>query len=143
MTVGTINVSLMSDSPSPTVHEGLADVVVARTRLSDVNGALGQLIIAGYPIEALAGNASFEAVCGLLLDGRLPAAERIEEIRRLLGGARAGAHRRLARVPALLDTADAMSGLRAALATLEPDATAFDALGMAGRRCVRRRGQRA
>jgi citrate synthase len=52
--------------------EGLEGVVAARTRLSRVDGQAGQLILAGYAIEDLAPQASFEDVAHLLLHGRLP-----------------------------------------------------------------------
>jgi citrate synthase len=51
---------------------GLDDVVAATTRLSSVDGKAGRLVVAGYGIEELAPNASFEAVVHLLLIGRLP-----------------------------------------------------------------------
>ena len=51
---------------------GLDGVVAATTRLSSVDGEAGQLILAGYEIEDLAPNASFEEVAHLLLTGRLP-----------------------------------------------------------------------
>ena len=45
---------------------GLADIVAAQTRLSAVNGLKGELIIAGFPVEELAGQATFEEVAYLL-----------------------------------------------------------------------------
>lgn len=54
------------------MKEGLEDVVAASTRLSHVDGDAGRLTIAGYAVEDLAPNASFEEVAYLLLHGRLP-----------------------------------------------------------------------
>src|SRR5580700_4912567 len=51
---------------------GLEGVVAAQTRLSSVDGEAGELIIAGYPLEELAGNATFEQVTYLLWNDRLP-----------------------------------------------------------------------
>lgn len=51
---------------------GLEGVVAASTRLSQVDGEAGRLILAGYAVEDLAPNASFEEVTYLLLHGRLP-----------------------------------------------------------------------
>ena len=48
---------------------GLENVVAAETVLSDVDGQAGRLTIRGYPLEALAGEWSFEAVVRLLFDG--------------------------------------------------------------------------
>jgi citrate synthase len=52
--------------------EGLESVVAASTRLSHVDGGAGQLILAGYAVEDLAPQASFEEVAHLFLHGRLP-----------------------------------------------------------------------
>jgi citrate synthase len=52
--------------------EGLEGVVAASTRLSRVDGEAGKLTIAGYAVEDLAPNATFEEVAYLLLHGRLP-----------------------------------------------------------------------
>jgi citrate synthase len=52
--------------------QGLEGVVAASTRLSQVDGEGGRLTIAGYAVEDLAPNASFEEVTYLLLHGRLP-----------------------------------------------------------------------
>jgi citrate synthase len=52
--------------------QGLEGIVAASTRLSHVDGEAGQLILAGYPVEELAPNATFEEVAYLFLHGRLP-----------------------------------------------------------------------
>ncbi|WP_181684561.1 citrate/2-methylcitrate synthase [Halorhabdus salina] len=59
------------------VHEGLADVTVAETRLSDIDGEAGQLWIAGYPVAELAANASYPETVFLLLYDRLPDADEL------------------------------------------------------------------
>ncbi len=46
-----------------TIQNGLEGVVVAKTRLSHVDGDAGALIIAGQPVEALADAATFEQAC--------------------------------------------------------------------------------
>ena len=51
---------------------GLAGIVAAQTKLSHVDGQRGELIIAGYPVAALAQQASFEEVVYLLWHDRLP-----------------------------------------------------------------------
>jgi citrate synthase len=70
--------TILSDySTIEIMPEGLEGIVAASTRLSDVDGEAGRLVLAGYPAEDLAPNASFEEVAYLLLHGRLPdAAER-------------------------------------------------------------------
>jgi citrate synthase len=54
------------------MSEGLEGVVAASTRLSQVDGEAGRLIIAGYAVDDLAPAATFEQVAYLLLNGRLP-----------------------------------------------------------------------
>ena len=54
------------------IASGLEGVVVAATRLSEVDGERGRLIIGGYPVEELAPHAHFEEVVFLLWHGRLP-----------------------------------------------------------------------
>ncbi|NDQ56901.1 MAG: citrate synthase/methylcitrate synthase [Acidipila sp.] len=61
----------MTTTPSG-ASVGLDQVVAARTRLSHVYGQAGQLVIAGYALEELAGRASFEEVAHLLWKGALP-----------------------------------------------------------------------
>ena len=54
---------------------GLEGVVAAETRLSHVDGQKGELIIAGFAVEQLAGRASFEEATWLLWNDRLPSEE--------------------------------------------------------------------
>lgn len=61
----------MTTTPSG-VSRGLDSVVAAQTRLSHVDGQGGQLIIAGYALEELAGRATFEETAYLLWKGTLP-----------------------------------------------------------------------
>ena len=70
------------------VHNGLDDVVVAETVLSDVDGAAGRLTIRGFALEQLAGQRSFEAVAHLLFEGFLPALPGPDAFARQLGEAR-------------------------------------------------------
>ena len=53
-------------------EKGLREVVAAQTRLSDIDGENGRLWYAGYPIEDLAANATYEEVVHLLHRLRLP-----------------------------------------------------------------------
>jgi citrate synthase len=54
------------------LNTGLRGVVIADTRISDVQGAAGKLIYRGYLIQDLANNVSFEEVAYLLLFEKLP-----------------------------------------------------------------------
>ena len=52
--------------------QGVEGIVAASTRLSHVDGEAGKLILAGYAVEDLAPQATFEEVAYLFLHGRLP-----------------------------------------------------------------------
>lgn len=68
------------------MREGLEGVVATSTRLSDVDGEAGRLILAGYAVEDLAPHATFEEVAYLFLHGRLPTSpERVQFARNLAG----------------------------------------------------------
>ena len=62
------------------IHEGLEGVVAASTRLSLVDGAAGRLILAGYAVEEIAPQATFEEMAHLLWAARLP---NIQELKTL------------------------------------------------------------
>lgn len=57
---------------TPDFVPGLQGVVAAKTRLSSVDGQRGELIIAGFPLEEIAPNATFEEMVYLLWNGALP-----------------------------------------------------------------------
>jgi citrate synthase len=65
--------------------DGLEGVVATTTRLSEVDGEGGRLTLAGYAVEDLAPNATFEEVAYLFLHGRLPDAEEHTRFARDLG----------------------------------------------------------
>ncbi len=48
------------------ISNGLDGIVVAETRISEVDGAKGKLIICGRDSEELAFNSTFEQTCSLL-----------------------------------------------------------------------------
>lgn len=59
------------------VSDGLEGIVAAATRLSDVDGERGELVIAGHRLEALA-NRDFESVVSLLLETAGLRSKRVE-----------------------------------------------------------------
>ncbi|HEY6362292.1 MAG TPA: citrate synthase/methylcitrate synthase [Vicinamibacterales bacterium] len=71
------------------VNSGLDGIVAATTRLSHVDGERGELVIAGYPLSELAGNATFEETTWLLWHGDLPSRPRLDTFRADLAAARA------------------------------------------------------
>jgi citrate synthase len=72
----------MSDKLAVDFAPGLEGVVATRTCLSSVEGAAGRLIIAGFPVEELAGRASFEEMLYLLWNDALPGGEQLAALRR-------------------------------------------------------------
>ena len=97
------------------IHAGLEGVVVAETRISDVDGERGKLVIAGADVEQLARDASFEgAVARVLAAGGADAAITPAAI----GAARGAAWELIPRLGDALDHVDGMDALRTALAHL-------------------------
>ena len=103
----------MASSAEGEVREGLEGVLVARTRLSRVDGEAGELVIAGCRVEDLAGALPFEAVCARLW-GK-PAVD--------LGPMRVRAFSRLASLGGALDVPESMDALRAAVAHLPSESS--------------------
>ncbi|NHN46897.1 citrate synthase/methylcitrate synthase [Halostella sp. JP-L12] len=107
-----------------TFSPGLDGIAVAETRLSDIDGETGELVIGGYPVEELATNATFEESFYLLLHDRLPTADELDEFRADLAGRREiGDEVRAVLRRAAADGKPAMDALRmgAAAATLGTD----------------------
>jgi citrate synthase len=74
----------MSNVPQNTLVPGLEGVVAAETRLSSVEGKAGELIIAGFPVQELAGRATFEETLYLLWHDVLPGQEQLMAFREAL-----------------------------------------------------------
>jgi citrate synthase len=102
--------------------DGLEGVVVAETRLSDVDGERGRLVVRGHDVEALAERADFEGVCALLWSGALPDARAHAALRAELGRARVRAFARLTSLGDALGSSDGMEALRGGLAHLRASA---------------------
>lgn len=95
---------------------GLMGVVVADTACSRVDGERGELVIAGYNVEDLAGHAPFEAVVDLLWEGALSDGR---ARRASLGAARVRAAERLPALRGALSHQDGMVALRGAIGALD------------------------
>jgi len=67
---------------------GLQGIVAARTRLSKVDGRKGELVIGGYPLEEIAGRATFEEMVFLLWNDHLPNTRELEAFRAELASLR-------------------------------------------------------
>ena len=71
------------------VSSGLENVIAAETRLSEVDGQRGRLILAGYAVEDIAPLASFEDLLFLFWTGRRASASEHAEMQAALAEARA------------------------------------------------------
>lgn len=107
-----------------TTASGLEGVVVADTRLSEVDGERGRLVVAGHDIERLAGAATFEELAALLWAEVSPGLT-ADEVRRELAEGRARAFERLGSLGDALARGDGMDALRAATAHLSEE-SGFD-----------------
>ena len=77
------------DECKPMLNTGLRGVVIADTRICEVDGANGRLIYRGYLVQDLAENATFEEVTFLLLYEKLPDKDELSEFKRQLADQRA------------------------------------------------------
>ncbi len=72
----------------PVTAKGLEGIVANSTSLSDVLGQEGILIYAGYDINEIAGNASFEETVHLLWHGELPNSSQLDALCKKLRASR-------------------------------------------------------
>jgi citrate synthase len=109
------------------VASGLEGIVAADTRLSDVDGERGRLVIAGADVERLAVECSFEQVAARLLAAADPVSARTTvELEDAVAEGRVAAFALLPKLRAALSATDAMVALRGAVAQLsEVDAPAL------------------
>ncbi|HLV36962.1 MAG TPA: citrate synthase/methylcitrate synthase [Spirillospora sp.] len=125
---------------TPDYIPGLQGVVAAETRLSSVDGQLGELIIAGFPLEEIAENATFEEMTYLLWYDTLPDRQQLADFRARLAAYRALPGHTLDLLRAAAEQqADFMDALRMAASTIslrtpdEPDDEYRDALALVAR----------
>jgi citrate synthase len=105
------------------VAEGLEGVVVAATRLSDVDGEAGRLVIAGRDVEQLAKDGDFEAAAAALWSAAgIPVAPP-GGLQSELGAARGRVFENLSRFRGALDADVSMDALRGAVAQLAGDSS--------------------
>ncbi|HVE66769.1 MAG TPA: citrate synthase [Thermoanaerobaculia bacterium] len=104
--------------------EGLEDVVAADSAICYIDGDRGVLSYRGIDIHELAEKSTFEEVCFLLWEGRLPRAAELEEIRRTIGQERTLPTEMLELLSSLVPHLTPMDSLRtmvSALAETDPD----------------------
>lgn len=100
-------------APNALPTSGLDDITFADTRLSDVDGAAGRLVIAGRDVERTAPDDSLTTFAAALWDRDADA------VHRALGLARREAFSRVPRVSEALAQPDGMDALRSALSLLD------------------------
>jgi len=71
-----------------TIHRGLKEIYLDRTKSSYIDGKNGKLYYRGFNINELANNSTFEEVSYLLIHGELPNKSELAEITRWMGDAR-------------------------------------------------------
>jgi citrate synthase len=102
----------------PYINQGLAGIVAFSTSKSFIDGQKGELIYAGYNIETLAKNASFEEVCFLLWNDRLPNSSELDTLTKKLQKQRSIPEPVLNYIRETSNTAEPMSVLRTAVSML-------------------------
>jgi len=107
---------------------GLDDVVVAETVLSDVDGQAGKLIIRGHSLDELVANATYEEVMTLLWEGFFDEAAELNRLSELLGTARHAAFQHLSAVDERLLRQPLFDVVRALMARIEDGSDLRNAL---------------
>jgi citrate synthase len=105
---------------------GLEDVVAAESSICYIDGARGILSYRGIDIHELAQKSTFEEVCFLLWEGRLPRREELDATREAIGAERAVPRELLGLVANLVRSSSPMDALRtsvSALSASDPDAS--------------------
>ena len=123
--------------------EGLEDVVAADSAICYIDGTRGILSYRGIDIHDLAENSTFEEVCYLLWEGRLPRRDELETLSRSLGAERTLPPEMLTLLTSLvphLTPMDAVRTMVSALAETDPDVLDMSLPGNR-RKAVRLTGQ--
>src|SRR4029077_11628090 len=102
---------------------GLEGVIAAETRLSDVDGERGRLILCGHDVEERAARATFAEACALFLGGSAT------DVATALARGRALGFDRLSRIGGALEAPDGMAAVRAATGHLPSSAPSAEIVG--------------
>lgn len=128
---------------SQTAKKGLDGVSIGPSRLSLVNGTEGKLVYAGYAIEVLAANASYEEVVYLLWNDRLPNRQELEALRSAIASEAVVYPQVIKHLKDYPKDANSMAVLRTAVSELafyDPDAELYD-IDALRRKAIRLTGQ--
>lgn len=102
----------------PHINKGLAGIVAFTTNKSFIDGQKGELIYTGYDIDTLAEKASFEEVCFLLWNDRLPNQAELDELNTKLQNSRSLPEPVLTYLKSTSKNAEPMAVLRTAVSML-------------------------
>jgi citrate synthase len=106
----------MSDKPK--VIPGLADVPVAESSISFIDGKNARLEYRGVAVETLARESTFEETCWLLLKGKLPTQRELAEFTHQLTSHRRLKYKIIDLLECLPETGHPMGALQAGVAAL-------------------------
>lgn len=108
----------------PHINKGLDGIVAFSTTKSFIDGKVGDLIYSGYHIDTLAEHATFEEVCFLLWNDRLPNKSELEDLKEKLISQRELPEAVLNYIKTTNKEAEPMAVLRTAVSMLaDSDAT--------------------
>ena len=124
----------MAGKPS----RGLADVVVASTAISDIDGRDGRLSYRGYDVRQLAGTVAFEEVAYLLQRGTPPGRAQLAAYRAELAAGQALGPAVRASLAAVARAQPPMAALRTLVSLAGADDPEADPAGAAGQRIAAR-----
>ena len=108
----------MDLSEFPHINKGLAGIVAFTTTKSFIDGQTGELIYAGYDIDTLAENATFEEVCFLLWNDRLPDQNELDKLKKQLRSERELPQPVLTYIESTSKSAEPMAVLRTSVSML-------------------------
>ncbi|REL37695.1 citrate synthase [Rhodohalobacter sp. SW132] len=112
------NLDTIDTDKYPHINKGLEGIVAFSTTKSAIDGQKGELIYAGYNIDTLAENATFEEVCFLLWNDRLPNQKELDNLKKQLVGERSLPEPVLNYIKSTNKKAEPMSVLRTAVSML-------------------------
>jgi len=72
--------AMQTQTPAPDIKRGLKDVYFDTTESSFIDGQIGKLLYRGYNIHDLAEKSTFEEVVYLLLYGKLPNRQELNQL---------------------------------------------------------------
>lgn len=116
-----ININDIDLSQYPYMDKGLEGIVAFSSRKSKIDGTKGELSYAGYDIDTLARNSTFEEVCFLLWHERLPNKQELDELNEQLTAERDVPETVLNYIRSANPKSEPMAVLRTAVSMLADD----------------------